>query len=67
MLSSLFLFFVGIVEWLSYFEHGVFSIVSVLRKKYAKQAIFIIGGILFLLSLVEWSGDQRRTYNQLKY
>lgn len=61
LLSSLFIFFVGIVERLNYFEHSVFRMAAIFNKKYVRQTIFIIGGILFLLSLFEWSGDQRIT------
>jgi len=59
LLSSLFIFFIGLVERLNYFEHGIFTMSAVFRKKYIRQGIFIIGGILFLLSLFEWTGNQR--------
>jgi hypothetical protein len=59
ILSSLFIFFIGIIERLNFFEHGIFSMAAIVRKKYIKQTIFIIGFILFLLSLFEWTADQR--------
>lgn len=61
LLSSIFLFFVGVVERLNSFEYGVFKMATVFRKKYIRKAIFIIGGVLFLLSLFEWAGDQKVT------
>ena len=38
---------------------------AVFRKKYIRQGIFIIAGILFLLSLFEWTGDQRFGYSEV--
>lgn len=32
---------------------------SLFRKKYVRQTIFIIGFLLFLFSLFEWTGDER--------
>jgi hypothetical protein len=64
LLSSLFIFFIAIVERLTCFEHGVFSIAKIFRKNYVRQTVFIIGVVLFLLSLFEWTGDQRFSYNE---
>lgn len=61
LLSSLFVFFIGIIERLHFFEHGLFSMTAVFRKKYVKRTIFIIGFILFLLSLFEWTNDRRNS------
>lgn len=57
LLSSLFIFFIGIVERLNFFEHGIFNMTALFRKKYVKKAFFTMGFILFLLSLFEWTGD----------
>jgi cytochrome c biogenesis protein CcdA len=65
LLSSLFIFFIGIIERLNLFEHGIFSIPAFFRKRYVKQFIFIIGFILFLLSLFEWTED-KRLYNNFE-
>ena len=59
LLSSIFNFFIAIIERLNFFGHGFLSIAALFRKKYIKQTIFFIGGILFFLSLFEWTGDQR--------
>ncbi|MDQ6763057.1 MAG: hypothetical protein M3015_10590 [Bacteroidota bacterium] len=59
LLSSLFVFFIGIIERLNIFEHGFFSMAVLFRKKYIKHGIFILGVILFLLSLFEWTGEER--------
>lgn len=57
ILLSIFIFFLGIVERLNHFEHGFFSMAALLQQKYVKQSVFIIAGILFLLSSFEWSGE----------
>ncbi len=59
LLSSLFIFFIAIIERLNFFEHGIFSMAALFRNKYVKQTIFLVGFILFLLSLFEWTGNQR--------
>lgn len=56
LLSSLFIFFVGILERLDSFEYGVFRMANILRQKYIKQTLLIIAAILFLLSSFEWTG-----------
>jgi len=61
-LSTLFIFFIGIIERLNLFEHSFFKMGNFFRKKYVKQPIFFIGSVLFLLSLFEWTGDQRFSY-----
>jgi hypothetical protein len=61
LLSSIFLFFIGIVERLNSFEHGVFDMATLFRRRYIRKAILITGAVLFLLALLEWSGDQRVT------
>ena len=62
ILSSLFIFFAGIIDRLNYFQHGTFNMASFTKKKYVKQTILIVGGILFLLSLFEWTGGQKTDY-----
>jgi hypothetical protein len=64
LLSSLFIFFMGIIERLNCFEHGIFRTATFFKKKYVRQVIFIIGGILFLLSLFELTGDQSFVYSE---
>jgi hypothetical protein len=61
VLSSLFYFFIGIIEKLNFFEHGPFRMTVLLRNKYVKRTVFITGFILFLLSLFEWNSDQAFT------
>ena len=67
LLSSLFIFFVGIIERIGSFEHGVFRMASLLRQKYIKQSLLIVAGLLFLLSSVEWSGDKNVNTNSGNY
>jgi hypothetical protein len=68
ILTTLFNFFAGIIDRLNYFQHGSFNMAAVTRKKYVKQTILIVGGILFLLSLLEWTGNQKLIYHsQTKY
>lgn len=67
LLSSLFIFFVGIIERIGSFEHGVFRMASLLRHKYIKQSLLIVAGLLFLLSSVEWSGDKNVNTNPGNY
>jgi len=59
LLSSLFIFFIGLIEKLNLFEHGVFSIALLFKKKYVRKIILVIGFLLFLLSLFEWTGDKK--------
>ncbi|MEO6868438.1 MAG: hypothetical protein ABI784_09785 [Ginsengibacter sp.] len=67
ILSSLFTFFTGIVDRLNYFQHGTFNLASFTRRRYVRQTILIVGGILFLLSLFEWTGDQKLNYSPTRY
>ena len=66
VLLSLFVFFIGFMQRLTFFEYRRFSITALFRKKYVKQAIFVIGFVLFLLSLFEWTGDQRICNNNIE-
>jgi hypothetical protein len=61
LLSSLFIFFVGIVERLDNFEHGVFHMTILLRRKYIKQGLLVLAGLLFILSSFEWTGEPNVT------
>ena len=56
LLSSLFNLFAALIERLNCFEHGIFSMAAIFRKKYIKQCLLVVGGFLFILSLFEWSG-----------
>ncbi len=67
MLTTIFIFFGGIIDRLNYFQNGSFNMASICRKKYVRQTILIVGGILFLLSLFEWMGDQKLSYSPTKY
>lgn len=57
LLSSLFIFFVDLIERVGSFEHGLFRMTNLLRQKYIKQSLLIVAGLLFLLSSIEWSGE----------
>lgn len=67
LLSSLFIFFVGIVERLDNFEYGVFQMANLLRRKYIKQSLLIAASLLFLLSSLEWSGEASANTNPGNY
>lgn len=57
ILSSLFIFFVGIIERVDSFEYGVFAMDAILRRKYIKRCLLVVAGLLFLLSSFEWTGE----------
>jgi len=67
LLSNLFNLFVGIIERVASFEHGVFLMANVLKQKYIKQSLLIVAGFLFLLSSVEWTSDKNFNTNQGDY
>lgn len=67
LFSSLFVFFVGIVERLDNFEYGVFQMADLLRRKYIKQGLLVIAGLLFLLSSFEWTGATNANANSGNY
>lgn len=67
LLSSLFIFFVGIIERIGNFEHGVFRMAHLLKQKYIKHSLLIVAGLLFLLSSIEWSGDKNLHTNSANY
>ena len=58
LLSSVFIFFVGIIERIGNFEYGVFHMTNLLRRKYIKQSLLIVASLLFLLSSLEWTGEK---------
>ena len=58
LLSSLLIFFIGVIERLDGFEHGVFRMANLLRKKYIKQSLLVITFLLFLLSSLEWTKEK---------
>ncbi len=58
LLSTLFIFFVGVIERLGSFEYGVFRSGNLLKQKYIKRSLFIIAGLLFLLSSFEWTSEK---------
>ncbi len=67
LLSSLFIFFVGIVERLDNFEYGVFQMANLLRRKYIKQSVLVLAGLLFILSSFEWTGESNVNANPGSY
>ncbi|MDE3183137.1 MAG: hypothetical protein KGM16_06930 [Bacteroidota bacterium] len=67
LLSTLFIFFVGIIERLGSFEYGIFRMGSLLKKKYIKQSLLIIAGLLFLLSSFEWKTEKNVGYSTVNY
>ncbi len=58
VLSSLFIFFTGILERIGSFEYGIFQMANVLKQKYIKQSLLLIAALLFLLSSFEWTGEK---------
>lgn len=58
LLSTLLIFFIGVVERLDGFEHGVFRMANLLRKKYIKQSLLVFTFLLFLLSSLEWTKEK---------
>ena len=57
VLSSLFVFFIDIVEQLGSFEHAAFSMRAVFKHKYTRQAVLLFSILLCLLSSFERSGE----------
>jgi hypothetical protein len=55
IISSLFLFFIGIIERLNNFELGFLNMAAIFRLKYIKQLVVVICTLLFFLSSFEWS------------
>ncbi len=64
ILSSLYVFFIGTIEMLFNFEHGFFRLSSIFRQKHIKQGLIIIGAFLFLLSSIEWTGNEKQTIHR---
>jgi hypothetical protein len=67
LLSSLFIFFVGLIERLGSLEYGVFQAGNLLKQKYIKRSLLIIAGLLFLLSSFEWTGQKNANNNTGNY
>ena len=63
ILYSLFVFFVGMVEIINRFEHGIFKMTKVFQQKYVRKGILITSLFLFLLSSLEWTKAQEFTIN----
>lgn len=59
ILSSLFVFFVGVVKKISHFEHRSFQMAIVFNQKYVRKGLFLIGAVLLLLSSFEWMNNER--------
>lgn len=62
ILSSLFIFFIGLMERLHQFEHGYFKPADVFKLKYLKQGIVITAAFLFFLSSFEWKPIRELNY-----
>jgi len=67
VLSTIFIFFTGIIERLDGFEYGVFRMANLLKQKYIKQSLLIIATLLFLLSSFEWTGEKNIYNNSSDY
>ncbi len=67
LLYSLFIFFVGVIERIGDFEHGVFDMANFFRRKYIKQSLLIVASLLFLLSSLEWTGEKILYNNSYNY
>lgn len=55
LLSTLFLFFIALVEKLHGFEHGAFKMNTFFRNRYIKTGLVLIAGLLFFLTSYEYS------------
>jgi hypothetical protein len=62
ILSSLFDFFIGIMERLQQFESGDLKLAHVFKLKYLKQGILITVAFLFFLSSCEWKSNEAFSY-----
>lgn len=58
VLTSLFIFFINLIERLNVFKLGKFEMRSLFQNKYIRRAVFLLVSILFLLSLLESPGHQ---------
>lgn len=68
LLTTLFNLFDGLIYRLNYFQENNFKIASLTLKKHVKQTVLLLGTVLFLLSLLEWTPDQKDTrFSQAKY
>ena len=54
ILSSLLVFFIGVIERLNCFEHGLFKLANVFKLKYLRHSVMVISVFLFFLSSFEW-------------
>ena len=53
IISSLLVFFIGLVDRLYLFEHGFFKMGNLFRLQYVRRTVVIIAGILFILASFE--------------
>lgn len=67
LLSSLFIFFTGLIEKLGNFEYGIFRTADLLKLKYIKQSLLIVATFLFLVSSFEWTGEKNIYDNSSGY
>ncbi len=63
ILTSLFVFFTGALDRLESFEHGAFKMTKLLRHKYLKPVLFVVTGLLFLLSALEQEPVKNFSFN----
>ena len=61
ILSSVLIFFIGLVERLYLFEHGFFRMTNIFKLKYVRRIVVIIAGILFILASFECSVTSQNT------
>lgn len=62
LLTTLFNLFDGLIDRLNDFQKNTFKVASLILKKRVKQIVLLLGTVLFLLSLLEWTPDQKNTY-----
>ena len=53
IISSVLVFFIGLVERLYLFEYGFFRMKNIFKLKYVRRGVIIIAGILFILASFE--------------
>lgn len=55
LVSSVFLFFIGLIAEISLFEKSVFQNSKLLRHRYIRQSLVFAASLLFLVSSFEWT------------
>jgi hypothetical protein len=52
ILNSMFIFFIGTVEILNNFEHGIFQMAKIFKHRYIRKGLIITCSFLFLIASV---------------